>query len=84
MPAARRGFCKISLSALQFSSRTKAMGILWFFLIFVNLTGHGKTRKAEGGKQRYLGTGIIIPCYVFKSKYYKYQRGKLSSVFWMK
>ncbi|XP_049675045.1 gallinacin-12-like [Accipiter gentilis] len=41
MPAAHRGFCKISRSALLFSSRTKAMGILWFILIFVSLTSHG-------------------------------------------
>uniref|UniRef100_A0A8C4TXI9 Beta-defensin n=1 Tax=Falco tinnunculus TaxID=100819 RepID=A0A8C4TXI9_FALTI len=41
MPAAHRSFCKISHSALQFSSRTKAMEILCFILIFISLTSHG-------------------------------------------
>lgn len=55
------GFCKISRSALQFSSRTKAMGILWFIFIFISLICHGKIRKAKRGKQRYLRKGIIFP-----------------------
>ncbi|XP_074676944.1 uncharacterized protein LOC141921911 isoform X2 [Strix aluco] len=54
MPAAHRGFCKISCSALRFSRRTKAMGILWFILIFVSLTSHGDAHgpdscNREGG-----------------------------------
>ncbi|KAM6367542.1 LOW QUALITY PROTEIN: gallinacin-12-like [Alca torda] len=39
MPPALRGFCKFSRALL--SSRTKAMGILLFILIFISLTGHG-------------------------------------------
>lgn len=57
MPAARRGFCKISLPALRFSSRAKGMGILVLVFIFISLTQHGKTRKAWGGEQDFWELG---------------------------
>ncbi|XP_061228122.1 gallinacin-12-like [Neopsephotus bourkii] len=52
VPATHRGFCMIS--GLHFSSRTKAMEILWFMLIFISLMGHGDAHgplscKHEGG-----------------------------------
>ncbi|XP_062427207.1 gallinacin-12-like [Rhea pennata] len=47
MPTAYRGFCKISLSALLFSSRTKAMRILWFILIFISLATHGNAHGPD-------------------------------------
>ncbi|KAM9297948.1 LOW QUALITY PROTEIN: gallinacin-12-like [Morus bassanus] len=61
MPAARRGFCKITHALL--SSRTKAMGILWFILIFISLTSHGDAHgpdscNHEGGLCR---VGNCIP-----------------------
>ncbi|XP_067150963.1 gallinacin-12-like [Apteryx mantelli] len=47
MPTAYRGFCKVSRSALLLSSRSKAMGILWFILIFISLTTHGNAHGPE-------------------------------------
>ncbi|XP_061845585.1 gallinacin-12-like [Colius striatus] len=49
---AERGFCKISHSALQFYSRTKAMGILWFILIFISLTSHGDAHGPDNCKHK--------------------------------
>ncbi|KAM4680683.1 gallinacin-12-like [Amazona ochrocephala] len=48
VPATHSGFCTIS--GLRFSSRTKAMGILWFMLIFISVMGHGGAHRPLGCK----------------------------------